>query len=178
MLFRNCIEPAEEGNEGGVPVDGNFVGGIGLHVVDVGLVGIVGRIGGIVHVALVLLSRVGTTHQHAREGSCDSVCLRDAMMGMQGRLVTKACHIAVASGIASQEVVGILKGITAILGGAQQMVGIEERQRLTAAMLCQTAPSEVTRTVSVGRLEARVINPLDGMLGSTYITIMASSWQA
>ena len=61
-LLGEGIEPAEEGDEGGIPVDGDFVGGVGLHVVDVGFVRIVGGIDGIVHVALVLLSWIGTAY--------------------------------------------------------------------------------------------------------------------
>ena len=115
------------------------------------------------HVALVLLPGIGSTYEHTREGCFDGVRLGDAVVGMHGRLVTKAGHVAVACGIATQEVVGILQGVGTILGGAQHPVGKEERHCLTAAMLCQTAPPEVTRTVSVGRLEAGSLHSLDGL---------------
>ena len=77
------IEPAEEGDEGGVPVDGNLVGGVGFVVVDVGFVWMVRWIDGVVHVALVLLAWIRTTNEHAWERSLDRVGLRDAVVGVK-----------------------------------------------------------------------------------------------
>ena len=72
-LLGEGIEPAEEGDEGGIPVDGDFVRGIGFIVVNVGLIRIVGRIDGIVHITLILLTWIGTSDEHAWEGSLNGV---------------------------------------------------------------------------------------------------------
>ena len=159
-----CIEPTEEGNERGVPVDGYLVGGVGLMVVDIGFVWEVGWVGGMVHVTLVLLSRVGTSYEHAGEGSLDGVGLRDAVMGMQWALVAKACDIAVACGVASQQVVGVLKGMRAVGRRAVQLIGIEQHEGLTAAVLCETAPSELTGMVAEGGLEGGEGHVLHGIV--------------
>ena len=60
------VEPAEEGYERGVPVDGDLVGGIRLHDVHIRLVGVAGGVGH-GHIFLVLLSGVWSTDEPTRE---------------------------------------------------------------------------------------------------------------
>lgn len=126
------IQPAEEGHQGCIPVDGNFVGRVGIRVVDIRFVGAVGGVGDL-HFALVLLSRIGSSHQHPREWCRDVVCSRRPMVWMLRALIAKPRHETVACGVASKEVICVLQGVAAIAlpykkrGGEQPQAALPPR---------------------------------------------------
>ena len=97
-LFHLGINPAQKRYQRSIPVDGNFVACIGACSVDVGLIGLPGRVRQTT-VSVVLLARIGAAGEQAGHGGINAVGRRNAMVDVLGGLVAIAGHIAISGGI-------------------------------------------------------------------------------
>ena len=79
---------------------------------------------------MVGLPWVGAAYEQAGEGGCYVVCGRRTVVRMHGAMGAKACEVAVACGIAPEDIVGILQGSGVVAGIACETVGIEHGQAL------------------------------------------------
>ena len=97
-LFHLSINPAQKRYQRGIPVDGYLVAGIGACNIDVGLIGLLGRVRQTA-VAVVLLARIGAAGEQAGHGGINAVGRRNAMVDVLRGPVAIAGHIAVSGGI-------------------------------------------------------------------------------
>src|SRR5690554_6242956 len=105
-LVHNRFQSIRQISERSIPVDGNFIGGIGAIIVHIGLSRYSTWI-----VAAILLSWVGSSYDKARHRCFIRLCSRGAMMRILWSFVAKARDITVAGSVSSQDIIQIPQGM-------------------------------------------------------------------